>query len=603
MTERRRLIAPGELLCIDPSAVHGGPQAFFWLFGPPVFKNERVGNVEVVRVNGPLEYHDDGYGDSYESLICRIGLAFEGQIERERWGMSDEDHAAAVEARGGPPKAVVLRIDSPGGVVAGLEQSTTKIRQMRDEAGIPLIAYADETCYSAAYAVSCACDQIVLPKSGMVGSIGVISTMVDQTGMDRKAGLRFVVLASGDEKADGHPHVPITDAMIARERPRIEKLAMQFFKDVKRARGLPIKAIQGFQARRFLGSEAQNAGVADAVMSWDSLMGILNDPSYVDEAKRTISIARPQKQLAAKATTDSVPKEPSMDLKLEAAIKEVKTAMVSEKDPTKLVALAQRRATFEAYKKETHQVEKHTKEEGDDEEDEDEEEESKGDETDRGDDADDDKDDDDDDDDDDKASSEESEEEAAKSAVSTIVRASGMQKGLARKTFREAVAGALQSYASRSTAAAEVYKAARELTGKKSPGAVVSALRGLAQGAKDLKDRVGAIETERKNDRRKALIDAAKAAGRVTPAEAKVLRKEPLSYVQKYLDMRPSALVTTHADPNVDPIPPVSGGILPPDLQATLDSAIAAAKSAGVTLKAEDIVNGARTRKPATPEV
>jgi ClpP class serine protease len=260
---KRRVIARGELLAVSSDVVQEDRGAFFWLFAPPTPKNERCGSVMVVRVSGPLDYHDDSGCDSYEAIVCRLKCAFAGKLD-------EEDTATE------PPSAVVMRIDSPGGAVAGLHETFKTIRKMRRQAGIPLYAYVDEAAYSAAYALSCAADDIIIPRSGFCGSIGVISTLVDQTAADKKAGLRFVILTSGARKADGHVHAPVTDEMIAEEAPRVIQLARQFYKDVRLARGLSLDTIRGFEAKRFLGFEATEAGVAGAVMGWGELMSELN---------------------------------------------------------------------------------------------------------------------------------------------------------------------------------------------------------------------------------------------------------------------------------------------------------------------------------------
>lgn len=297
---RKRYLKPGEKFAIDHRLVQYDPdrKAFFWLFADPVYENTRVGSICVVRVNGPLDYHE-GWGDSYECLVKRIECGLEGDDLEE-----DEE---GDPAPGGPPSCLVLRIDCPGGVVAGLEQTVNKIRRMSRETGIPIYAYVDETAYSAGYALCCAASEVYIPNSGFLGSIGVISTLVDQTSADKKAGLRFVVIASGERKADGHPHVPITDEMIDEERPRNAKLAADFFGMVKRARGVPLATIESWQAARFLGKEAVDAGLADGVLSWDGFVGMLQD---VYESESTVEPPTPSTLGTLAQPGTSMPKLP-----------------------------------------------------------------------------------------------------------------------------------------------------------------------------------------------------------------------------------------------------------------------------------------------------
>jgi ClpP class serine protease len=600
---KRRAIRPGEILAIRSDVVQEDRGAFFWLFGPPAAKPERIGDVSVIRINGPLEYHDDGYGESYDAIVDRTAKAMSGEDMAEEWRRAhrwDDDYDADKAPVLTPPKAVVFRIDSPGGVVAGLDQTVNKLRAMSRDAKIPLLAYVDETAYSAAFALSCACSQIVLPRAGMLGSIGVISTLADVTKADRKAGIRFVVLTSGARKADGHPHVPIDDAMIAEERPRVAQLARQFFSVVKRARGIPIDRIKSWEAGRFLGAEATRAGLADAVLSWDEFLATLQATGGGTESKNRVA------QPGTRVPTSKA--ETKMGIELDALITRTTAAIASEKDPTKLASLA---AKLDAYKKTKHSIEKHETEEGDEEE----EDEESGDETDRGDDPEDDEDDDDDgDEDEDDEESAESEEEEKRASVSTIVRAAGMAKGKDRKAFRAAVTKAIDEYGQRASAAGKVMQAAETLTGKRGASAIVEALKGLAEGGRASKDRLAALEKESRENKRNAAVNAALADNRITKREARTLRGKKLAFVEEFLQFRTGAVVQTKDDlerePGASPrrspgaVVPGQGGTLPADLEKIVQNAIASAKAQGLKdVTRETIIQGMNGAARAVPEV
>jgi ClpP class serine protease len=584
---KRRMIARGELLAVSSDVVQEDRGAFFWLFAPPTPKNERCGSVMVVRVSGPLDYHDDYGCDSYEAIVERLRCAFAGKID-------DEDPSDS------PPSAVVMRIDSPGGVVAGLHETVMTIRKMSADAGIMLYAYVDETAYSAAYALSCAAEERVLPRSGFCGSIGVISTLVDQTKADEKAGLRFVILTSGARKADGHPHAPITDEMIEEERPRVEQLAEQFFQDVSDATALSVDKIRSFEAKRFLGFEAVKERVANKVMGWSKLIKKLNAQAQ-DGAQ-----ASGTTQKGVPDSTSEKGNEAEM-LSLNALIARTEKALKSEKDPQKLLALA---GQLEAYKKTKTHIEKHETEEGEDDADEEEEssaseeeeEESKGDETDRSeDDPDDDDDDSDSDSDDDEAEEEEEEEEAsaeeteeasAKAAASAIVRSSGLTSKSARRALARAAQGMILK-AVRGSAAYKVFRAASKITHKKSAGAIVAALRGHADASNQLKRDVAEMKANAARDRKSALIDKARTQGRITPAQAKSLGSKKLAFVESFLDMHPNAIVKTPANPTAPPPTGAHRGSVAksgdPDVEKEIAQAMAAFRAQGIKITEEQL--------------
>jgi ClpP class serine protease len=496
-----RQIQPREMLAIDSATIRARPEGFFWLWSPPARQTERNGSVAVVHVRGPLEHHDDGWGDSYDAICKRVEKALQGQDVVDSWTREQSWRSSPQPPEcpdATPPSSVVLCIDSPGGVVAGLNETVAKLAKTARAAGIPLVAYVDEMAASAAYALACSCSEIVCPRSAILGSVGVISTMVDQTAADAEAGLRFVTITSGDRKADGHPHVPIEDEAIAAERSRVMQLAGQFWEIVAKSRGLSLEKIEGFQAAIFLGREAKKAGLADRVQGWDALLKRLNG---LDNPEGTSS--------ASDGTNNVSPSGERMNIT--ALIKRTEAKIAAEKDPAKLSALY---ANLASYKKTEKHVE-HTKteEEEGEEDDADEAEEAKGNETDRGDDEKDDEDDDEDDDDAKKSKKAKSESEAGDDKKAMLA----------------------------------VYRAASEATGK-SGRSVVGAIAALVAEAKQvpaLRERVASIEAREKAAEKDNLIGRAKAERRITPAEAKTLASKKLDFVQGFLDMRPNALVAT----------------------------------------------------------
>ncbi len=207
----------------------------------------RVPNVKngvaVVKICGPLEHHGGMWFDSYESILCRVEGAF-----------ADED-----------VRAVILDIDSPGGEVSGLQETVRSIQKMRAEYDKPLIAYANDEAYSAAYALACSADEIYLPQGGGVGSIGVIAELHNMQGAAEKAGVQVEVIRSGTRKAEGHPFLPITDSVKAHLQSRVDDLAKQFFALVSESRGIPRKNIEALQGQCVYGKRAVSQGLATGI--------------------------------------------------------------------------------------------------------------------------------------------------------------------------------------------------------------------------------------------------------------------------------------------------------------------------------------------------
>jgi ClpP class serine protease len=516
-----RHVRGSELLAIDQSHLHQSRDAFFWLLGPMVQDNEQIGSVAVVHVRGPMEHHDDGCGDSYDAILARAAEAF-----------------ACEDAR-----SVVLRIDSPGGVVSGLTQTVKALRAMAAASGKRLVAYVDEMAASAAYALCCACEEILVPPSAITGSIGVISTMVDQTQKDSDDGYRFVVIASGTRKADGHPHVAISDTARAAEERRVEKLAMQFFRVVRTARGLPLEKIRGFQAGLFLGAEAVSAGIADDVMGWDDVLLALSDMPGTGLVKKPLAKSGSRGAPLNNGTQGAV----TMALKLDALIKRTEAALATEKDKTKRAAIT---ASLDAFKKTKHSIEKHETEEGADVE-----------EKDPDDEDDEDKDDDEDDDKDDK-----------KAAAGP-----GPKKAASKKKADDD--GDEAEAEDEGDEAEALAATVRRATGKRGAAAqgALEALIAKAKASDTLADRLSRLEAASVAAKRDAMVDAALASHLVTRKEAVRLKSKSTAHVEAFLEARPKSLVyTTEEDMPIPAAMPGGQASLPPELEKMLAQAVAA---------------------------
>jgi len=532
----KRPIKSGELLAIMPEALHGKPGAMYWDSYVSVPYNATVGTVAVVSIRGSLDHHPGWGCDSYEAIIRRAKMAFAGEDDRPRYMRENYDEEPPPPVA---PSAVVLRIDSPGGLVSGLNECVFALRKMAADAGIPLIAYADELAASAAYALACACEEIVCPPSAILGSIGVISTLFDQTAADEKMGVNVVTLTSGARKSDGHPHVAISEAAIAAEQARVDKMALQFYRVVETARELTVSDIRGFEAGIFLGHDAVKAGIADAVMSFDALLQLLNSDTYKQN-----SVADREKS----GSTSNAKGTDMSKLALTNQIARAEAALKTEKDPAKRKALtaaidASRGAikaldaSKEAMKKTKIKYEE-TSEEKPDEEPKEETEEST--ESAEGDDGDEEastsaESDDDDDEDDDK------DEKAAASAALAL---------------------------------------AERVTGRKGARAIAAMESRLAQGA-IFEERLAKLEKTNAAEAKAHAIAKALGERRITPHEAKTLAGKKASYVREYIADRKGKVVHSEDDETV--IRPAAGGssaeTLPPEVEKQIQAGLAGLSS------------------------
>ncbi len=105
-------------------------------------------------------------------------------------------------------KAMILRINSPGGTVVASELMHDEIIHFK-KSGKPVVAVMMDVAASGGYYIACACDEIVAQPSTITGSIGVIMLMFDVSGTMQKIGVRSDAITSGVHKDSGSPFRPM----------------------------------------------------------------------------------------------------------------------------------------------------------------------------------------------------------------------------------------------------------------------------------------------------------------------------------------------------------------------------------------------------------
>jgi signal peptide peptidase SppA len=199
----------------------------------------------------------------YDTLVYRAyGMnAWSGltSYERIRESFNEAMNDASV-------KAIVFDIDSPGGEVAGVFDLVDDIYNARGTKSI--YAVANEMSYSAAYAIASAAEEVFIPRTGGLGSIGVIAVHVDRSGYDAAAGLKYTPIYSGARKNDFSQHEALSDEAFAVIQGEINDVYDLFVETVARNRGMSAAAVRETEAGIFQGKRAVEIGLADHVMSW-----------------------------------------------------------------------------------------------------------------------------------------------------------------------------------------------------------------------------------------------------------------------------------------------------------------------------------------------
>ena len=161
-------------------------------------------------------------------------------------------------------RAVVLRINSPGGspVQAGIIND--EIRRLKALHQKKVYAVVEEVCASGAYYVAVAADEIYVDKASIVGSIGVLMDGFGFTGLMEKLGVERRLLTAGDNKGMLDPFTAQNPKQRAYAQAMIDQVHQQFIAVVREGRGARLKeAPDTFSGLFWNGEEAVRMGLAD----------------------------------------------------------------------------------------------------------------------------------------------------------------------------------------------------------------------------------------------------------------------------------------------------------------------------------------------------
>ena len=191
-------------------------------------------------------------------------------------------------------KAILLRINSPGGSPAGSEEVYNAIMRVRRSGKVVYTSMADIAA-SGGYYIASASDRIYADSSTLTGSIGVIWSVADMSGLYDKIGFKPQVIKSGRFKDTGSPDRPLTPDEKALLHNIVMETYDQFVKAVAEGRRMPEAEVRKMaDGRLFTGSQALRAklvdrlgGMHEAVRAAARAGGIKGEPKVVEYKRRT----------------------------------------------------------------------------------------------------------------------------------------------------------------------------------------------------------------------------------------------------------------------------------------------------------------------------
>lgn len=193
-------------------------------------------------------------------------------------------------------KAVVLRVNSPGGTAGGAQEVYEKLMKIRKGAGKKIVVSMGDVAASGAYYISSAADKIYAEPATLTGSIGVIAELMNLKGLYGKIGVAPETLKSGRLKDIGNSARPLTLEERKIFQTILDETHDEFISDVAAGRKLPKDYVTKLaDGRVYTGTQALNlhlidklGNLEDAEQEAGKLAGIEGKLKIVDLDRRSL---------------------------------------------------------------------------------------------------------------------------------------------------------------------------------------------------------------------------------------------------------------------------------------------------------------------------
>lgn len=289
MTQLAEPLAPTESIDLRPLAESGiRLDEYFgaWLMEPVRFRaiydqasrldlavHIQHGSVEEPNAKSAVSINRD------ELTIAVVDIS--GTLMKRGTSMTNSSGTIALRqeirqlARDNSVDGVILRIDSPGGTVAGTADLAQEITRLASRK--PVYAHVEDLCASAAYWLAAQCDYITANQPhALIGSIGTYQILYDFSEAAEKEGIRPILINAGDFKGIGVPGIEITEKQVDYLQKLVIGIQAQFTAAVAVGRDLETADVESLaDGRVHLAADAVRLKLIDQVATFDETMNRL----------------------------------------------------------------------------------------------------------------------------------------------------------------------------------------------------------------------------------------------------------------------------------------------------------------------------------------
>jgi protease-4 len=200
-------------------------------------------------------------------------------------------------------KAIVLRIDSPGGGVVPSQEIHDAVQRVRNKNNKAVIASMGSVAASGGYYIAVATDRIMANSGTLTGRIVVIMEMANVEGLLKKIGVEGVVIKSGRFKDVGSPLRKMSDEEHELLQSVMDDVHRQFIEAVAAGRGLDVTVVQALaDGRIFTGRQAKDSKLVDELGDLEAAIQLAADVAGIEGVPKVIE---PRRRFSFRELIDS----------------------------------------------------------------------------------------------------------------------------------------------------------------------------------------------------------------------------------------------------------------------------------------------------------
>lgn len=207
-------------------------------------------------------------------------------------------------------KAIVVRVNSPGGSIAAVEEIYDALMKVRGE-GVPVVASMGDTAASGGYLISLAGERIFASQGTLTGSIGVIIEYSSAQQLFDKIGVKLETVSTGELKETGSMGHPLTELQRNSIQQVVDDYHAQFMELVQKSRKMDEARVRALaDGRVFTGRQAKAEGLIDEIGGLDAAVayagqvaGIEGKPRMIRLEDEPYSLFDVMRQLRTEAST------------------------------------------------------------------------------------------------------------------------------------------------------------------------------------------------------------------------------------------------------------------------------------------------------------